>query len=402
MSIYEGFAKAETGGVKGSKYVRTSEIPAEGSTAYGPVQITLRLAKDYKDNHASKFTADQLDYLDRFLAQAAKFNTYGNNPAYNTDTTTLPGYDKKYDYGGAGDLTSAADQKLYEEVAKVMLTDVVANNPNDLQGMANEWHFGAKGALTKGRDQHVDYSNRLLKEFSRLNPKSPMAKTVDEIAGIEATDDIREKLPDFDTLPDNLKTALVASVKHDDTILKSPTALGLIAKGRYAAASTEFLNNRKYDGKKATPKNKRAMKALADVLDTASDDNEAQLSELPTATSEDTPTSSSQPLSEDLAPTPTPSIPQENVPQTKGEEVITPEQRAIVDEMMREAELGSALATEDSFLAGQEAPTTEQQSIIDEMMLSVGGTVEGIAGREERLQAEFDSAQEEEALDNLF
>jgi len=113
-----------------------------------------------------------------------------------------------------------------------------------------------------------------------------------------------------------------------------------------------------------------------------------------------TPTTPSQPLSEDLAPTTTPSVPQENAPL-----VLSEEKQSLVDQMMQERSLASA-ATE-----AQDKITLspEKQALVDSMIHTntranreAGRTVEGIAGREERTQAEFDSAQEEETLDNLF
>lgn len=109
IDLYKAVSSAETGGLD-NRFIRTKGAESGVSTAYGPAQITGTLAQDFKKNHSKIFTKDELDYLDRFIAQANKMKKASDS-------------DPVYGYGGVGDLTSPEDQKLYAQVAVKMLDD---------------------------------------------------------------------------------------------------------------------------------------------------------------------------------------------------------------------------------------------------------------------------------------
>jgi hypothetical protein len=63
--VYEAIAEAETGG-EPNAWIRTRYAPAQGSTAYGPVQLTKSLAKGYLDFKHHLFTDEEKEYLKEF------------------------------------------------------------------------------------------------------------------------------------------------------------------------------------------------------------------------------------------------------------------------------------------------------------------------------------------------
>ena len=142
--LFDAVAVAETGGEE-DPFVRTRFAPEEGSTAYGPVQITATLASDYLKRKSNLFTREEKDYLKRFLSQAKLFNKYGREP-------DKEGYDSRYDYGGSGDLTSDQDRALYRRVAEKMLADVYKRNNGNLDKTLKEWRFGASSKETLRSD----------------------------------------------------------------------------------------------------------------------------------------------------------------------------------------------------------------------------------------------------------
>tara|TARA_R110002020_G_scaffold56396_4_gene156047 strand:+ start:323 stop:1273 length:951 start_codon:yes stop_codon:yes gene_type:complete len=105
--LYDQIAQAETGSFK-NKFIRTVGVPGSSSTAYGPVQITVSSAIDSFKRHPDLYKGQE-DYVKSFIAQGEKFRKYGREP-------NKPGYEKRYDYGGTGDL-AVADLKKYKPFA---------------------------------------------------------------------------------------------------------------------------------------------------------------------------------------------------------------------------------------------------------------------------------------------
>lgn len=124
--LYQSFAHAETGSFD-NPWIRTAHEPkGDISTAYGPVQITATLAKDYLERKAALFNEKETAFMKRFLAQGEKFKKYRDH--------------KTYGYGGTGSLIkSNSDKRLYESVAKKMLLETYLRNGEDLDKTIKTW-----------------------------------------------------------------------------------------------------------------------------------------------------------------------------------------------------------------------------------------------------------------------
>lgn len=111
--IYNAVAFAETGG-ESNPWIRTRLRPAGGSTAYGPAQLTIGKAEDYFTRHHKALAQFQAFFI-RFQAQACKFLRWGG-------VDNLPDGLKKYDYGGAGDISgNTSDMRDYVRFCKAIM-----------------------------------------------------------------------------------------------------------------------------------------------------------------------------------------------------------------------------------------------------------------------------------------
>jgi len=163
--LYDSFVDAETGHLEGiKKFIRTEDSEAPGgSSAYGPAQITGTLVRDMLENR--RIIPEHLKgYANRFLEQSEKFLKYGNEKG-------IYGYEKKYDYGGEGDLTSAEDQEKYKELAKSILAHHWENAQakqrlpweDPLNTIIHAWRFGPSSEKGEADDQ--DYWDRFKESF---------------------------------------------------------------------------------------------------------------------------------------------------------------------------------------------------------------------------------------------
>lgn len=140
--LYQALANAETGGER-NKFIRTRYAPKQGSSAYGPVQITKGLVD--KSDARGLFQGAGIDkYIDRYQEQGRRFLKYGREPH-------KKGYHTRYDYGGEGDLTSEEDQKKYTQMADILIRDTwkqaVRDNPDDpVDTFIRYWKYGIQDA----------------------------------------------------------------------------------------------------------------------------------------------------------------------------------------------------------------------------------------------------------------
>ena len=163
--IYQALAQAETGNEQ-DPWIRTKHRPEQGSTAYGPVQLTRSLAEGYRTKQADMFEPNELEYLDRFLQQGDLFNHYGAEP-------DREGYDPRFDYGGGGNLNTPEDQALYQQVTGKMINEIFERNDGDLEKTWSEWRFGPKG----GKDER--YAKAFYKKLKGGEPsKEEMAQEI--------------------------------------------------------------------------------------------------------------------------------------------------------------------------------------------------------------------------------
>ena len=180
--LFEAIALAETGG-ESDPFIRTRVAPAGGSTAYGPVQITGTLAKDYLNRRDSLFSPEEKNYLERFIEQADKFSTFGLEPE-------KEGYNPRYDYGGEGVLRSEEDKAIYKSVAEKMLGDIYESNDADIDKTIKDWRFGSNS--DKGESDDENYFNKVksaLPEEVKEDPESQYSEEEEKI--------IRQLMQDF-------------------------------------------------------------------------------------------------------------------------------------------------------------------------------------------------------------
>ncbi len=152
-NLADALKTAETGGESNSN-IRTkiSDAPG-GSTAYGSHQLTATLAKDMVTRHGRLFSPKEKSYVDKFLAQGKKFAMYGNSP-------DKEGYDKRYDYGGEGDLTSKEDKAMYDKVIPKILQGLSMDLKRKLGREPNQQEI-AEAWRGVSADQDPVYFNKL-------------------------------------------------------------------------------------------------------------------------------------------------------------------------------------------------------------------------------------------------
>ncbi len=120
---YTRLQRAETAGEK-DPWIRTREIPKEGSSAYGPVQLTKGLAEltlkagYFKDNpEVEKWIKN------KFIPHGFRLLKHGKMEG------KIPDYDSRFDYGGAGDFNEQ-DKRMYERANKIILCKELEKNPD--------------------------------------------------------------------------------------------------------------------------------------------------------------------------------------------------------------------------------------------------------------------------------
>jgi hypothetical protein len=167
--LYTSINAAEFRSGEKDHWIRTIAVGSE-SSAYGPVQLTRKLARDYRKRHSDLFTDTQRDYLDRFIIQGHKFLAHGgqaevSNPPvvdpnvvlnkdgtlkklyYDLDIFANTPYDANFDYGGGGELFGERDRALYKRVTSKILENIYDRRNNDIRLTWREWRFGGAGAI---------------------------------------------------------------------------------------------------------------------------------------------------------------------------------------------------------------------------------------------------------------
>ncbi|END3518142.1 hypothetical protein ABFK60_001224 [Escherichia coli O13/129/135:H4] len=135
-NLYSAFADAETGNIS-DPFIRTKA--AEGgkpSSAFGPLQITRDLMKDFLNSEGANLTESERDYVKRFIAQGDKFLKAKPN-------------DPKYGYGKGGDLNSPEDRQMYDIVGPKVLKMIVDRNGNSFNKTVKAWRGKSDAAYTR-------------------------------------------------------------------------------------------------------------------------------------------------------------------------------------------------------------------------------------------------------------
>lgn len=142
--LYKALAHAETGGLQ-DRFIRTKTAEAGTSTAYGAAQLTVTTAKDFYKRHSDIFTPDEKDYLHRFFEQGEQMKHAPKN-------------DPVYGYGGSGTLDGKADRKLYANVVRKMLNQMIKDNGGSLDKTVKQWRGNNNdhAYFTKVRDAYKE------------------------------------------------------------------------------------------------------------------------------------------------------------------------------------------------------------------------------------------------------
>jgi|14BtaG_2_1085337.scaffolds.fasta_scaffold00717_1 hypothetical protein len=165
--IYNAYQFAETGSFD-NPWIRTTNRKADGgSTAYGPVQITLGLLEDYRDNEPGIYSKHS-NVGNKLMEQAGLFKYYGNEgddlPYHekhaglyaapyrgimaiqdflgNFGIGSGEGIREAYDYGGEGSKMHSGLQAEYKDFAQDMMQDMWnknKNKENPVQSFIEAW-----------------------------------------------------------------------------------------------------------------------------------------------------------------------------------------------------------------------------------------------------------------------
>lgn len=111
--FYNAVQFAETGSFK-NPWIRATTAGKEGSSAYGPVQITQKKALDYLDRFPKAMASSSAFYKNTLGPMHANFLEYGREP-------NKPGYDPKWDYGGYGKVLTPAEKAAYRNMGLNMM-----------------------------------------------------------------------------------------------------------------------------------------------------------------------------------------------------------------------------------------------------------------------------------------
>lgn len=122
--LYNAIAYAETGG-ESNRWIRTKIV--SGSTAYGPVQLTITKARDY----FNRFKLGEFAlFMAKFESQASLFLRHGN--------TNPPNEYKMFDYGGSGNLDEQA-KRDYVRFAKTIMAIDYNHCNGDIDCFIRKW-----------------------------------------------------------------------------------------------------------------------------------------------------------------------------------------------------------------------------------------------------------------------
>jgi len=137
-------------------WIRTKAEGGLGSSAYGPVQLTMGLAEGYLWGRNFDWSDAEEEYLKRFIEQGRLFLKWGGDdmPKNGRDPVTNDDV-SMYDYGGSGYLTSDGDKRMYKQVTTRMLEDMYNRHNGDEDKMWREWRFGL-GDMDKFKDDRYE------------------------------------------------------------------------------------------------------------------------------------------------------------------------------------------------------------------------------------------------------
>lgn len=135
---YAGISHAETGSEK-NPYIRTKVKDAPGgSTAFGPVQITGKLAESA---NKAGYLKDSKDFYEKEMKpRYEKMAQSGKNKG-------KPGYSPRHDYGGDAEFDTKKHGQDYVVFAKEIMTGVAKEAKEDEKTFVKKW---------RGKDEKQD------------------------------------------------------------------------------------------------------------------------------------------------------------------------------------------------------------------------------------------------------
>lgn len=160
---YKALQKAETGGEK-NPWIRTKVQPPGGSTAYGPVQITMGKAIDYV-NRADQtgMSPESVKFFnDVMRPMYESFKKYGKEP-------NKPGYKPEYDYGGTG-FFKEEHKVSYEKFANEMIRYDLNKVGGNQEAFLKVW---------RGQEPEKRYKDSYMEEYKNL--QFPKQSRLDEL-----------------------------------------------------------------------------------------------------------------------------------------------------------------------------------------------------------------------------
>lgn len=149
--LYDALAHAETAGEaavggEDARWIRTKHAPPEGSSAFGPVQITQKLAEDYYDR--GKFSKETQSFLrDHYLPMQDLMLQYGGSDM-------KPGFED-YDYGKTGNFDPELRDE-YEQMAKELISHHWKEKGGNVDSFLERW---------RGKPPEKDYRERFYSRY---------------------------------------------------------------------------------------------------------------------------------------------------------------------------------------------------------------------------------------------
>ena len=148
QQLYKALASAETHGLR-NPWIRTQVRPRNNvSTAYGPVQLTEGLLRDYLNRRPEMFVGKaRQTFAHRMLNQAQAFRRHGK-----TGARKRAWYNPAFDYGGKGNLP-AAMRPHYQQVSMGIIDDMYRRGGYNLNALMRRWRGVSPDKVPTWRDR---------------------------------------------------------------------------------------------------------------------------------------------------------------------------------------------------------------------------------------------------------
>lgn len=130
--MYAGLSHAETGSFQ-NPYIRTTDNTSKGgSTAFGPVQITYKLAQG-ADKNGYLSPDSKIFYEQVMKPKYEQMLKHGNNSG------KIPDYNPIYDYGGNAGFDPTQHSQDYEQFAKDIIAGVAKESGGNEGTFIQKW-----------------------------------------------------------------------------------------------------------------------------------------------------------------------------------------------------------------------------------------------------------------------